>query len=103
MSQTRRTFVITGAGSGIGLATARAGAGGRPGRDGGALPTLHAATEPDLPGGSYIGPDGLGEVTGAPRPVGSSAASHDRVVARALGDRAVELTDVRPDVASPST
>ena len=38
----------------------------------GALPTLHAATE----------------VAGAPRPVGSSAASHDRVVARALWDRA---------------
>jgi NAD(P)-dependent dehydrogenase (short-subunit alcohol dehydrogenase family) len=71
--------------------------------DGGALPTLYAATEPDLPGGSYVGPGGLGEVSGAPRPVASSAASHDRAVARALWDRAVELTDVRPDVGSPST
>lgn len=70
------------------------------GPEGGALPTLYAATEPDLPGGSYIGPDGPGEISGAPRPVGSSAASHDRAVARALWDRAVELTDVRPDVAS---
>lgn len=69
----------------------------------GALPTLHAATEPDLFGGSCIGPAGLGEISGAPRPAGSSAASHDRAVARALWDRAVQLTDVRPDVASVTT
>ncbi|GAA3223164.1 oxidoreductase [Pseudonocardia petroleophila] len=68
------------------------------GPEAGALPTLYAATEPDLPGGSYIGPDGPGEVAGAPRPVGSSAASHDRVVARALWERAAALTGVRPDV-----
>ncbi len=68
------------------------------GPEAGALPTLFAATVPDLPGGSYIGPDGPGEMWGAPRPVGSSAASHDRSTARALWDRAVELTGVRPDV-----
>jgi hypothetical protein len=27
----------------------------------GSLPTLYAATYPDLPGGSFIGPDGIGE------------------------------------------
>jgi NAD(P)-dependent dehydrogenase (short-subunit alcohol dehydrogenase family) len=70
------------------------------GPEGGALPTLHAATVVDLPGGSYIGPDGPGEVRGAPRPVGSSAASHDRALGRALWERAEGLTGVRPDVAS---
>ena len=64
----------------------------------GALPVLFAATVTDLPGGSYIGPDGPGELRGAPRPVGSSAASHDRGTARALWDAAAELTGVHPDV-----
>ena len=48
----------------------------------GALPTLFAATVPDLAGGAYIGPDGIGETRGSPRPVGSSAASHDRRMQR---------------------
>ncbi len=34
------------------------------------MPTLYAATEPDLPGGMYIGPGGPGEMWGAPVPVG---------------------------------
>ena len=68
------------------------------GPEDGALPVLFAATVPDLPGGSYIGPDGPGELRGAPRPVGSSAASHDRGTARALWDAATALTGVRPDV-----
>ncbi|MER5673431.1 oxidoreductase [Pseudonocardia alni] len=60
----------------------------------GALPTLFAATVPDLPGGAYIGPDGIGEASGNPRPVGSTAASHDRRMQRALWERAEELTRV---------
>ncbi|BBG00319.1 MULTISPECIES: oxidoreductase [Pseudonocardia] len=60
----------------------------------GALPTLFAATVTDLPGGAYIGPDGFAEGRGNPRPVGSSAASHDRRVQRALWERAEELTKV---------
>ncbi|MBP2370470.1 oxidoreductase [Pseudonocardia parietis] len=60
----------------------------------GALPALYAATVPDLPGGSYIGPDGFREMRGSPRPVGSTAASHDRRVQRALWERAEELTKV---------
>ncbi|MCA0178510.1 MAG: SDR family NAD(P)-dependent oxidoreductase [Actinobacteria bacterium] len=43
----------------------------------GALPTLYAATLPDLPGGSYVGPNGPGEMRGYPRLVGSSAAARD--------------------------
>lgn len=60
----------------------------------GALPVLYAATVPDLPGGSYIGPDGFREMRGSPRPVGSTAASHERDVQRALWERAEELTQV---------
>ena len=33
----------------------------------GALPTLRAATDPDVEGGQYYGPDGLGEQRGHPK------------------------------------
>ena len=66
------------------------------GPDMGALPTLHAATVPDLPGGSYIGPSGFGETAGYPVPVGSTVASHDRAVQRRLWALAEDLTGVRP-------
>ena len=61
----------------------------------GALPELYAATVPDLPGGVYIGPDGWGEASGHPIPVGSTAASHDREVQRALLRACEELTGVQ--------
>jgi NAD(P)-dependent dehydrogenase (short-subunit alcohol dehydrogenase family) len=64
----------------------------------GALPTLYAATVPDLPGGSYIGPDGWGETTGHPVPVGSTAGSHDRALQRALWEKAEQLTGVTPQI-----
>ena len=35
----------------------------------GALPTLYAATEPGLEGGTYVGPDGFTEQRGNPEPV----------------------------------
>ena len=51
----------------------------------GALPTLYAATQ-DLPGASYVGPDGLREGRGHPTLVGRSAAASDpRVAAGAVG------------------
>jgi NAD(P)-dependent dehydrogenase (short-subunit alcohol dehydrogenase family) len=62
--------------------------------DFGALPTLYAATAPDVTGGAFYGPDGLGERRGYPHRVGSSRASHDEVVARALWQRSEELTGV---------
>ena len=62
------------------------------GADLGALPVLYASTVADLPGGSYIGPDGPLEARGYPRPVGSSAASHDRETARGLWARCEDLT-----------
>ena len=58
----------------------------------GALPELYAATVPDLPGGTYIGPDGRGEMSGAPRPVGSTAHSHDRDEAATLWARCEEFS-----------
>ncbi|MEV5833523.1 oxidoreductase [Nocardia sp. NPDC052112] len=43
----------------------------------GALPTLRAATAPDVRGGEYYGPAGLFEIRGYPVRVESSARSHD--------------------------
>jgi NAD(P)-dependent dehydrogenase (short-subunit alcohol dehydrogenase family) len=60
----------------------------------GALPTLYAATMPDVSGGDYYGPDGIGELRGYPHRTGPSKASKDTGVAAKLWDRATELTGV---------
>ncbi|OBJ57141.1 SDR family NAD(P)-dependent oxidoreductase [Mycobacterium sp. 1423905.2] len=60
----------------------------------GALPTLRAATDPDVQGGQYYGPDGLGEQRGAPKLVQSSAQSHDQDLQRRLWTVSEELTGV---------
>ncbi|MGW3986992.1 oxidoreductase [Streptomyces sp. NPDC004830] len=60
----------------------------------GALPTLYAATQ-DLPGASYVGPDGLGEMRGAPTLVGRSRAAGDPAAARRLWTVSEELTGAR--------
>jgi NAD(P)-dependent dehydrogenase (short-subunit alcohol dehydrogenase family) len=57
----------------------------------GALPTLFAATQ-DLPGGSYVGPDGFHETRGHPTLVGRSAAATDLDTAAALWTASEELT-----------
>ena len=57
----------------------------------GALPTLFAATQ-DLPGGSYVGPDGFHETRGYPTLVGRSAAAADLDTAAALWTASEELT-----------
>jgi NAD(P)-dependent dehydrogenase (short-subunit alcohol dehydrogenase family) len=59
----------------------------------GALPTLFAATQ-DLPGAAYVGPDGLGEMRGAPALVGRSAAASDPEAARRLWTLSEEMTGV---------
>jgi NAD(P)-dependent dehydrogenase (short-subunit alcohol dehydrogenase family) len=59
----------------------------------GALPTLYAATQ-DLPGGSYVGPDGTGERRGHPTLVGRTAAAGDTKLAKRLWDRSADLTGV---------
>ena len=61
----------------------------------GALPTLHAATAPEVPGGAFFGPDGFAERRGHPRPVAASAAAYDRAVAARLWEVSEELTGVR--------
>jgi NAD(P)-dependent dehydrogenase (short-subunit alcohol dehydrogenase family) len=62
--------------------------------DRGALPTLYAATSPEVVGGAYYGPDGVAELRGTPKRVGSSSASRDEAVATRLWQRAEELTGV---------
>jgi NAD(P)-dependent dehydrogenase (short-subunit alcohol dehydrogenase family) len=57
----------------------------------GAWPTLYAATQ-DLPGGSYVGPDGFQEGRGHPTLVGRSAAASDPRTARALWQLSERLT-----------
>jgi hypothetical protein len=61
----------------------------------GALPTLYAATAPDVQGGDYIGPRGFKEVWGYPTKVSSNKASRDEDAARRLWAVSEELTDVR--------
>jgi len=64
----------------------------------GALPTLYAATE-DIPGGAYVGPDGLAEQRGHPHLVGMSGAARNEDSARKLWERSEELTGVTYDFA----
>jgi NAD(P)-dependent dehydrogenase (short-subunit alcohol dehydrogenase family) len=61
----------------------------------GALPTLYAATAPDVEGGAYYGPDGLFEQRGYPTKVDSTPASKDEEAARRLWQISEELTGVR--------
>jgi NAD(P)-dependent dehydrogenase (short-subunit alcohol dehydrogenase family) len=67
----------------------------------GAWPTLYAATQ-DLPGGSYVGPDGFQEGRGHPTLVGRSAAASDPETARALWSASEELTGVTFPLAAPA-
>ncbi len=60
---------------------------------GGALPTLFAATA-DVPGASYVGPAGRGELKGAPVLVKRSAAASDPASAARLWSLSEELTQV---------
>lgn len=58
-----------------------------------ALPSLFAATQ-DLPGASYVGPDGRGEMHGYPTLVGRSARASDVASARRLWEVSEKLTGV---------
>jgi len=63
----------------------------------GALPTLYAATAPELRGGEYIGPDGFGELWGHPRIVDCSARARDPETAERLWEVSERLTGVKVD------
>jgi NAD(P)-dependent dehydrogenase (short-subunit alcohol dehydrogenase family) len=60
----------------------------------GALPLLYAATDPDVQGGAYVGPDGIGEFRGHPRITKPNAAARDEQVAERLWAVCEELTGV---------
>jgi len=62
--------------------------------DKGALSSLYAATM-DVPGNSFIGPDGFKEMRGWPTGVARSRDAIDPALARALWERSEELTGVR--------
>lgn len=60
----------------------------------GALPTLYAATAPDVNGGDYYGPGGFRELRGYPEKVDSSPRSKDPELAATLWAVSEELTGV---------
>jgi NAD(P)-dependent dehydrogenase (short-subunit alcohol dehydrogenase family) len=59
----------------------------------GALPTLYAATQ-DLPGDTFVGPDGFMEQRGHPKVVGRTKAAQDAETARGLWTLSERLTGV---------
>src|SRR3954452_4328570 len=59
----------------------------------GALPTLYAATQ-DIPGDSFVGPDGFQEQRGHPQLVGRSGAAKDGETAERLWELSEQLTSV---------
>jgi NAD(P)-dependent dehydrogenase (short-subunit alcohol dehydrogenase family) len=60
----------------------------------GALPILYAATQPDLEGGTYIGPDSFREQRGHPTIVQPSGRARDPETARRLWEVSERLTAV---------
>ncbi|MEU4674125.1 oxidoreductase [Amycolatopsis sp. NPDC023774] len=65
--------------------------------DRGTLPQLYAATQPDVEGGDYFGPDQLFGARGWPTKVRPLAAARDLATATALWDLTARLTNVTPD------
>ncbi|MFI8519329.1 oxidoreductase [Streptomyces sp. NPDC085481] len=61
----------------------------------GALPQLYAATAPDAEGGAFIGPDGMGELRGAPKRVSYAPAATDPETGHRLWELSERLTGVR--------
>jgi hypothetical protein len=60
----------------------------------GALPQLYAATAPELPGGSFVGPSSFDQMRGHPTLVRSTKAGADMDAAARLWDVSAELTGV---------
>ena len=61
----------------------------------GALPTLYAATVPEMPQGGFAGPAGPGESRGHPKLVNSTRSARSEADAKRLWDLSEELTGVR--------
>jgi NAD(P)-dependent dehydrogenase (short-subunit alcohol dehydrogenase family) len=68
----------------------------------GALPILYAATAPEVEGGTYFGPDGIGEQRGYPKRAGISHAARDEETARRLWEVSEELTGAEFAVGAPA-
>jgi NAD(P)-dependent dehydrogenase (short-subunit alcohol dehydrogenase family) len=68
----------------------------------GAMPTLYAATA-DIPGGSFVGPDGFQEMRGEPKLVKSTRAARDPETALRLWEVSEQLTGVSFPVTDGST
>jgi len=60
----------------------------------GALPTLRAATDPDVHGGQYWGPDGFREMRGYPKLATSSQQARDTAIQQRLWQVSEDLTGV---------
>lgn len=58
----------------------------------GALPTMFAAAAPDAQGGGFYGPDGFGEMKGAPAPARIKPAGQDMAAAARLWQVSEQLT-----------
>src|SRR5579884_3704747 len=69
----------------------------------GALPTLYAACGPDLPGGSFVGPDGFAEQRGYPHLVTAVRRAYDEGAWRRLWAISEELTGVSYDFPAVAT
>ena len=63
--------------------------------DGGALPNLRAAVDPEVQAGDYIGPGGFQELKGAPVKVKSNKRSHDDEAAAQLWQASEKLTGLK--------
>ncbi len=61
----------------------------------GALPTLYGATSPGAQGGGFYGPDGFGEMKGAPQAAKVKGVAGDRQVASRLWEVTEKLTGLR--------
>ena len=61
----------------------------------GALPTLYAASAPDVVSGDYFGPSGFMEMRGYPAKVASNRLSHDKDIAAELWEVSQNLTGVK--------
>ena len=70
--------------------------------DMGALPTLYAATVPDLPGGTFVGPDGFMEQRGHPHVVTAAGRAYDEDAWRRLWEVSEELTGVSYQFEAPA-
>lgn len=68
----------------------------------GVLPQLYATAAPDVPGGSYWGPDLPGEQWGYPAPAARSKHAEEPELARALWEASEELTGVRYALPTPA-